>query len=245
VDKDNEYESPLARAFTYKQFEIGLRLLQRGAHPENGKIPHRKAALHRLQQWFLPDESGLIKFMIEFLGRVPNTNMPQRPSNLGYKPFRPLEELLSEPSLESLFVAHTLLRVGLRIPKRSRTALWYLARKPRLTRRDVELILVCYPFMDLRYMDKENLRYMENENLHYMEKESLDCVVRIVENERKGARLFSPDDSPELEPEPGTGSEYDSKSFNNGEPLLTWSLISMSQVPDYDLEGLYIRCERH
>ncbi|RBR08336.1 uncharacterized protein FIESC28_10282 [Fusarium coffeatum] len=193
LDTENWYESPLAQAFSLKQFEIGLLLLQHGAHPGNDVIPLHKAASDRLRRYLLPNESGLIKFMIEFLDRLPNTKMPQRPSNLGCKPFRPLEGLLSEPSLKSLFVAHTLLQDGFQIPETRRKALPNLARKSRLTRRDVELILICYPFMDLRYMEKKKL----------------DCVVRIVENERKGTRLFSRDDSPALEPEPGTSSQYD------------------------------------
>ncbi|EXK80860.1 hypothetical protein FOQG_14632 [Fusarium oxysporum f. sp. raphani 54005] len=46
-------------------------------------------------------------------------------------------------------------------------------------------------------------------DLRQIEERKLDCVVRVVENQRKGARLFSGDDSPALEPEPGTGPQYD------------------------------------
>ncbi|EXM15210.1 Ankyrin repeat [Fusarium oxysporum f. sp. vasinfectum] len=193
MERGNWYESQLAQAFSMELFEIGLCLLRHGAHPENGNIRHHEAALHRLKRCLLPDDSGLIKFTMEFLGRLANKTMPRRPPNLGYKPFNPLEILLSQPSLEFRFVAHTLLRVGFQIPRRTITALRHLAYKSSWTKQDVEFIVICYPFMDLGHIEKRKL----------------DCVVRIVENEIKGARLFSRDDSPVLEPEPGTVPQYD------------------------------------
>ncbi|KAK2667782.1 Ankyrin repeat [Fusarium oxysporum f. sp. vasinfectum] len=222
IKRGNWYESQVAQAFSLELFEIGLCLLRHGAHPEIGNIRHHEAALHRLKRCLLPDKSGLIKFTIEFLGRLANKTMPRRPPNLGYKPFNPLERLLSQPSLEFRFVAHALLRVGFQIPRRTTTVLRHLAYKSSWIKQDVELIVMCYPFMDLGHIEKRKL----------------DCVVRSVENEIKGARLFSRDDSPVLQPEPGTVPQYDMS-----ETMQRWRNFLDMEFDKY-VEGMRLRSGR-
>ncbi|KAF5974086.1 multiple ankyrin repeats single kh domain-containing protein [Fusarium bulbicola] len=207
--------SPLAQACRLKECAIGLRLLERGAHPGCRKIPDREAALNRLRRCFLPDESKLIQFTTKLVDSLTDTTMTQR--RITKSSTEPLDELLSfymprrggrpsflentffAPSLECLFVAHVLIRAGFQTPWAIRRQLELMELTSSWTRRNIELRMIYYPFFPVYHV--------------YHPFNKINRIVWIAENERKGAHLFGRDDSPVFETEPNIGFRYDLKEI--------------------------------